>query len=290
MPTDRDSRPVLVAVDRSDSARDASGWAADIAADWSAPLRLLHVAADGAAASATSPSAPAWLGELGAAAERSGAHPCTVEVAGGEVVAAVVERATGARMVVLGSYGSDAHAGMLAGAVALGVAGGVACPVAVVRGKQPRLAPPRGGPVVVGVDDSAAGTAALVFAAELASSIGSRLVAVHTWSDVEVAPDGRPVRRSGTPTEFRVEAGQLLDDRLAPVRERLPGLGIAAEVVEGTPLEILINRAEQARVLVVGTRGRRGYTGILMGSTSNALLEFAPCPVVVVHPPTGGAS
>jgi nucleotide-binding universal stress UspA family protein len=85
------------------------------------------------------------------------------------------------------------------------------------------------------------------------------------------------------------EASDLLTDRIARVRARLPGLEVAARVTEGTPLRVLIGEAERARVLVVGTRGRSGYTGILMGSTSNALLEFAPCPVVVVHPPVTGA-
>lgn len=280
MPTDQDPRPVLVAVDQSESARDATGWAADVAADWSAPLHLLHVAKTTAEATGSG-----WLDELCAAAERCGAHPCTVEQSAGDVVATVVAQATRARMVVLGSYGSDAYAGMLAGSVALGVVGGVRCPVAIVRGRERRVAPPRGGSVVVGVDDSAAGTAALELAADMASSLGSRLVAVHTWSDVVVAPDGSPIRRSGTPTEFLAEATDLLDERLAPVRYRLPTLEVVAEVVEGTPLRALIGLAEKARMVIVGTRGRTGYTGILMGSTSNALLEFAPCPVVVVHPP-----
>ena len=51
--------------------------------------------------------------------------------------------------------------------------------------------------------------------------------------------------------------------------------------------------AAGARVLVVGTRGRIDQTGILMGSTSQALVEFATCPVVVVHPRhtvSGGAA
>jgi nucleotide-binding universal stress UspA family protein len=232
----------------------------------------------------TTAPAPSWLAELRADAERCGARPCSVEVGTGEIVPTVVARAGDARMVVLGSYGSDAYAGMLAGSVALGVVGGVSCPVAIVRGREPRVAPPRDGPVVVGVDGSPAGAAALTFAADLAMSIGSRLVAVHTWSDVAVAPDGRPIRRSGSPTELGTEASDLLADRLIPVRTRLPGLDVVAQVAEGTPLGVLIAAAEQARVLVVGTRGATGYAGILMGSTSNALLEFAPCPVVVVHP------
>jgi nucleotide-binding universal stress UspA family protein len=284
MPTDQDLRPVVVAVDSSDSARDAAGWAADVAADWSAPLHLVHVAPPTARA-----TPPLWLDELRARAEHSGARPCTAETRTGSIVPIVVARAAGARMVVLGSYGSDAYSGMLAGSVALGVVGGVACPVAIVRGRESRLAPPRDGPVVVGVDGSPAGVAALTFAADLATSIGSQLVAVHTWSDVAVAPSGSPIRRSGSPVELGSEASDLLADRLTTIRNRMPGLDVVAQVTEGTPVGVLIAQAEQARVLVVGTRGPNSYTGILMGSTSNALLEFAPCPVVVVHPSAIGA-
>jgi len=281
MPADQDLRPVVVAVDSSDSARGAADWAADVAADWSAPLHLVHVEP-----TAGRTTAPSWLAELRAAAESRGARPCTVETITGAVVPAVVAQAAAARMVVLGSYGSDAYAGMLAGSVALGVVGGACCPVAIVRGRDPRVAPPRDGPVVVGVDGSPAGASALTFAADLAMSIGSRLVAVHTWSDVAVASDGSPIRRSGSPAGFMSEASELLADRLTLVRYRWPELDVTAQVTEGTPLGVLIAQAEQARLLVVGTRGGTGYTGILMGSTSNALLEFAPCPVVVVHPPT----
>jgi nucleotide-binding universal stress UspA family protein len=282
MPADQDLRPVVVAVDSSRSARDAADWAAAVAVDWSAPLHLVHV-------TPTAAPTPSWLDELRAVAERRGARPCTVEVGTGEVVPIVVARGGGARLVVLGSYGSDAYAGMLAGSVALGVVGGVSCPVAIVRGREPRVAPPRDGPVVVGVDDSPAGESALTFAADLAMSIGSPLVAVHTWSDVAVAPDGSPIRRSGSPTQFVSEASDFLAARTTQVRARLPELEMTPQVVEGTPLGVLIGQAERARVLVVGTRGRTGYTGILMGSTSNALLEFAPCPVVVVHPPESGS-
>lgn len=276
-----DYRPVVVAVDRSDSSRDAAAWAADIAADWSVPLHLLHVV-DGDPQDPPLP-VPAWLAALGVAAERDGARPTTIEVLPGDVVTTAAARAFGARMLVLGSYGKDAPAGTLAGSVALGVVGRVACPVAVVRGSAPRLAPPRGGPVVVGVDDSVAGEAALSVAADLAVSLGARLVAVHAWSDVTADVGGHLRRSSESVASLAAEAPRFLDARLETVRERHPGLETERRVVDDTPLRTLIDAAPGARVLVVGTRGRAGGDRVRMGSTSNALLEFAPCPVVVVH-------
>ena len=281
MQANPDPRPVVVAVDHSDSARDAASWAADVAADWSAPLHLLHVV-DGDPQDPPLP-VPSWLAMLSDAAERVGARPVTVEVLPGDVVTTVAGRGVGARMVVLGSYGKDAYAGMLAGSVALGVVARVACPVAIVRGSAPALAPPRGGPVIVGVDSSSAGEVALSVAAELAASLGAGLVAVHAWSDVEVGPDGSPLRRHEPAKSLVAEATDFLAARLAPVRERHPGLAIEPRVIEGTPLRTLIDSVPGARVLVVGARGRTGHTGMVMGSTSNALLEFAPCPIVVVH-------
>ncbi len=281
MQADPESRPIVVAVDHSDSARDAAAWAAGIAADWLAPLHLLHVVA-GDLQDPPEPL-PSWLAELGDVAERVGARPITIEVVPGDVVATAATRGVGARLLVLGSYGEGGSGGMLAGSVALGVVERVGCPVAVVRGSAPRLAPPRAGPVVVGVDGSGAGEAALSFAADLAVAVGARLVAIHVWSDVEVGPEGSPWRRHESPVSLMAEATSLLATQLTWVPERYPGLAIEQQVVEGTPLRALIGRASGARALVVGARGGTGHTGVLMESTSNALLGFAPCPVVVVH-------
>jgi nucleotide-binding universal stress UspA family protein len=278
-----DPRPVVVAVDASSSAGDAAAWAADIAADWSAPLHLVHVVAGDPQDLPLTPL-PRWLAELLDAAEQAGARPCTGEAQPGDLTTTVAARAVGARMLVLGSYGTGAVAGMLAGDTSHTLVGRAACPVAVVRGSASALAPPRGGPVVVGVDGTAAGAAALEFAADLAASIGARLLAVRCWSDVFAAPDASAHRSHRSPGALAAEAAAQLDGRLRPITARHPDLQVEREVVDATPLQALTDRAANARVLVVGTRGRTHQTGILMGSTSQALVEFAACPVVVVHP------
>jgi nucleotide-binding universal stress UspA family protein len=186
-------------------------------------------------------------------------------------------------MVVLGSYGAGAFAGMLAGTTSRAVVEQAACPVAVVRGSAPRIAPPRSGPVVVGVDGSAAGTAALEFGADLAKSLGCRLLAVHCWSDVYATPAGG-AHRSRSPETLAATAAAALDGQLQPIIDRYPDLAVERKLVDAPPLQALIEHAAGARMLVVGTRGRTAQTGILMGSTSLALVEFAACPVVVVHP------
>jgi nucleotide-binding universal stress UspA family protein len=277
-----DPRPVVVAVDASDSARDAAAWAADLAADWSAPLHLVHVV-PGDPQDRPQDPLPGWLTTLLDVAERAGARPCTAEAQPGDLAATIAARAVGARMVVLGSYGAGAFAGMLAGTTSRAVVEQAACPVAVVRGSAPRIAPPRSGPVVVGVDGSAAGAAALGFGADLATSLGCRLLAVHCWSDVYATPEGG-AHRSRSPEMLAATGAAALDEHLRPIIDRYPHLDVQRTLVDAPPLQALIEHAADARMLVVGTRGRTGQTGILMGSTSLALVEFASCPVVVVHP------
>jgi nucleotide-binding universal stress UspA family protein len=282
MQSSTDPRPVVVAVDSSDSARDAAAWAADLAADWAAPLHLVHVVPGDPQDLPLDPL-PSWLTELLAVAERAGAHP-SAEAQPGDLVTTVAARSVGARMVVLGSYGAGAFAGMLAGTTARDVVDHVACPVAVVRGSAPRVAPPRSGPIVVGVDDSAAGAAALSLGADIAASLGSRVLAVRCWSDVYAMPGGAAHRSHSSPEELTAAAAAALEDELRPVIAQHPTLPIERKLVDDTPLRALTEHAAGARLLVVGNRGRAAQSGILMGSTSQALVEFATCPVVVVHP------
>jgi nucleotide-binding universal stress UspA family protein len=284
MQSSTDPRPVVVAVDASDSAREAAAWAADIAADWSAPLHLVHVISGGDPQDLPMDPLPRWLAELLDVAERAGARPCSAEAQPGDTITTLAARAVGARMMVLGSYGAGAVAGMLAGNTSNAVVERVACPVAVVRGSAPRIAPPRSGPVVVGVDGSAAGAAALEFGAGMAASLGSHLLAVRCWSDVYAAPDASAHRSHRSREVLAAEAAASLDGQLRTIATRHPDLQVERKLVDGPPLQTLTECAAGARVLVVGTRGRTNQTGILMGSTSQALVEFATCPVVVVHP------
>jgi nucleotide-binding universal stress UspA family protein len=80
------------------------------------------------------------------------------------------------------------------------------------------------------------------------------------------------------------EAAASLDGQLRTIATRHPDLQVDRKLVDAPALQTLTECSANARVLVVGTRGRTHQTGILMGSTSQALVEFATCPVVVVHP------
>lgn len=260
-----DRRPVVVAVDASDAARDAARWAEELATAWSAPLRLVHVG--------DQPGIPAWLRIL--------AGPAQVQVSAGGVVEVLAARSADARLLVLGSYGSGAVSGMQVGTVALGVIDRIRCPVVVVRGPAPGVPPSHDGPVVVGVDGSAVGSAALLHAAGLAAVLGTHLVVVHTWSEVEVVAHRGVVRH---PAGAEGTAAAVLAGAAVAVADTHPGLPVECELVAGTPVRALLECARTARLLVVGHRGTDPGTGMLHGSTSKALAAFAPCPVMVTRP------
>lgn len=282
--TGPDDDAVVVGVDRSAGAREAVGWAADLASARGAALRLVHAVRVEPDAIGPVP----WSGPLLDVAERAGGSRPRVELLRGDPADVLVEQGAGARMIVLGSYGEGATAGMLAGSTALALLGRATCPVAVVRGRSPQVPPPTDGPVVVGVDDSPAGRAALGLAADLAASLGSTLLAVHTWTDVVAGPRGASRRPEG-PAALAAEAAARLDAGIAAVSASHPGLPVARDLVEGTPLRALLDRAEGARLLVVGHRGPDHRTGMLGGSTSRSLVEFAACPVVVTTPTAAAA-
>ena len=256
------ARSVVVGVDSSASARDAAEWAADLAAAWNAPLHLLQVVL-GWPDDAPVPRLPDWLRELVDAAERCGVGTVEAEVVPGGIVDTLLDRSAGARMLVVGSYGDGAWTGMLAGPVAITLIDRAQCPVAVIRGSAPQVPPPRSGPIVVGVDGSEAGGAALDLAAELASSLGSRLVAVRATADAVT---------------------EAAEAQLAAVRIRYPALPVEERVVDGTVYSVLAHEARDARLLVIGRHQAGPGVGVVLGATGHGLVESAPCPILITGP------
>lgn len=134
--------------------------------------------------------------------------------------------------------------------------------------------------VVVGVDGSEASRAAVRWAASEAQLRGADLVAVEAWefsplifaADVPVALD-----------ELRTSVTEHLAEIVAA--EVPAGLAVRQLVVEQAPVPALLGQCDADDVLVVGSRGRGGFTGLLLGSVSQQLAQHATCPVVIVRPP-----
>ena len=139
--------------------------------------------------------------------------------------------------------------------------------------------------IVVGVDDSAGARAALDWAARHAAAVGARLRVVHTF-DFEVA--WIDVYYEGTPS-WRERAHEASDQLVARVVADVPAVSELDEVelasFEGSPAAVLHDLGRDAALVVVGTRGRGGFKGLLLGSASLQVVQHAPCPVVVVPQP-----
>lgn len=181
-----------------------------------------------------------------------------------------------ARMIVLGASGRGGFEGMLTGSTAVAVVAHSECPVVVVRGK-----PEPSGPVVVGIDGSPTSISALGSAFDEAAWRQAPLVAVHAWSDLEYG-SALPGMDTDEPTDQ--EQARVLSESLAGWQEKYPDVRIERVVVRDRPRHQLLEWSGKAQLVVVGSRGRGGFRGLLLGSTSQALMQYAECPVLIVRP------
>jgi nucleotide-binding universal stress UspA family protein len=272
--------PIVVAVDGSDSAREAMSWAAHEASRRHIGLTIVHVAADLAAALA---QGRAWLDEAEAAARRAvPALTTSAEMMSGPVVETLVAVSTWADTLVLGTRGIGGFAGLLVGSTAIDVTTRARCPVVVVRSPGPQVPPPASGPIVVGVDDGSAEEATEWAFAEAALR-DAPLIAVHTWSEGALSQGWDTVPYILDFQALNDAMRGMLADRMAQWREKFPSVRLELATALDSPAHALIEHSRHAQLVVVGTRGRRPLAGALLGSTSHALLHHAACPVAVVH-------
>jgi nucleotide-binding universal stress UspA family protein len=134
--------------------------------------------------------------------------------------------------------------------------------------------------VVVGVDDSPGSDLALAWAAEEATLGGAELVLVHGWTyPYSTARAGSNEARD----EMRLDAMRSLEASANKVRASHPDLVCQSIVSEVAPAKAIIDAGANADMIVVGSRGRGGFTSMLLGSVSRTVLQHAPCPVAVIR-------
>ena len=139
------------------------------------------------------------------------------------------------------------------------------------------------GRIVVGVDGSAESKEALRWALAEARLRGGTVHALHAWlMPVAFAGGAPPFALAEAHEELEQDARRLLDDTLAEVAGDDPGVPLQREVVEGPAAQRLL-RAAAGDLLVVGSRGRGGFAGLLLGSVSQQCAHHAPCPIVIVR-------
>lgn len=288
--------PVVVGVDGSPPALRAVRWAAREAAGHGVGLRVLHAIGvpEFFPGGAISPSTELFhLLEQDSENVLREAEVAAQEVAPGvdvrsesttdPPVIALIEASSSARSVVLGESGRGAFTGLLLGSTTVTLAAHAHCPVIAVRGDVDRGVD---APVVVGVDGSELSEHALGCAFEQAAFRGVRLVAMHAYTDADAKAVFSEARMAHDWEPLDQAEERLLAERLAGWTERYPDVTVERDLVRSKPRERLLEWSESACLLVVGTRGRGGFSGLLLGSTSQALLHHAHCPVLVVraHP------
>ncbi|MBB2910814.1 nucleotide-binding universal stress UspA family protein [Streptosporangium becharense] len=283
---------IVVGVDGSPAGLAAAGWAAREAGVRGTSLRVVHVMPawpletpeDGRYASVAKWMRDGATSMVTDALERARRENPRVEAESrllpGDPRSALIEAAGDAELLVVGSHGLGGFRGMLLGSVALGVSGQARCPVVVVRDVPERP----DGEVVVGVDGSPAGADALAFAFAEASLRGTGLRAIHAWERPGVGGPLPPPPVGETAEEER----RVLAEALAGWGERYPDVKVVEQSEEGHPVDALRDASTRAGLLVVGSRGRGGLAGLVLGSVSHSMLHHAACPLVVV-PPAGEA-
>ena len=144
------------------------------------------------------------------------------------------------------------------------------------------------GTIVVGVDGSEGGAAALEFAAGEAAFRGARLRIVSAWQVPVMAYGGAefmPPPAPETWDAFQVRAQRVADDAFAAVKKLHPSLEAEALALQGQPADVLLEQGAGAALIVVGRRGLGGFRSLLLGSVSQQVVQHATCPVVVVNQP-----
>lgn len=289
--------PVVVGVDGSPRSLDAVETAAAEAALRHRPLRIVH------ALVWPVPGTPVTPGLAGSslrafrdqadeivheaaliAAKIAPGISVTTQVVNGGPGHVLRDQSRQAAVLVLGDRGFGGFSELLVGSVAVQTATHGACPVLVVRGDRHGV-----GPIVVGVDGSAASTQALDFAVEEAVLRGAELVALHVWTGSSTTELNETLPMSYEAWSGDQEEQRVLAEALAGIAQRHPDVPIRREVVHGSARRRLTERSHTAQLVVVG-RGRGGVARLLLGSVSQHLIHHADCPVAVVRPALNGAS
>ena len=289
---------VVIGFDGSASAGAAVDWAAKEAYRRGAPLVVVY-ATDVTGVLVGPENVSSWLASHAEAVSRetveagvARARKTTTEVTGisevGGAARTLTHASESASLLVVGTRGHGHVAGGLLGSVAFAVTSHSSCPVVVVRGESGRELG-SDWPIMVAVDGSVTSDAAVEFAAGIAASSGAALHLVSVWQLhaaeawsasywAETDPGLSPVQAA------RAGAEELLESRRLMLERNHPQTPVQTFAVEGFTSHALTEASAAAGLLVMGSRGRGGLAGLVLGSCSRAMLHSSQCPVAVVTP------
>ncbi len=284
---------IVVGIDDSPAARVAVQWAARDAELRNVPLTLVH---------AVSPEVTTWLRTpvpagvmrwqqdhgrrlvdealkvVEEASQDSGPAGIHSEILASAAVPTLIDLSKEAELVVTGSQGSGRWPGRLLGSVSSGLLRHAHCPVAIIHDEDTSIDHPDQKPVLLGIDGSPASESATAIAFDEASRRRVGLVALHAWSDLDES-EWPGVDWPATQSM----AEEVLAERLAGWHEQYPDVHVTRVVVQAQPARQLAQRSEEAQLVVVGSRGRGGFAGMLVGSVGETVAQMARVPVIVAR-------
>lgn len=275
---------VLVGYDGSVDSDLALSWADEVARDTQRPLCVLISEVDPTQVlEMTAEWHTARIARIEADArdriKESRAPFTSVDVVSVPPTAALIDASARGSLLVVGARGHTLLSGVVLGSVSQHLARHAACPVVVVR--QPHDPQPR---VVVGVDGSAASRQALDFAAPQADRTGSSLTVVNGWRSLSHGRGALPGSTFERRYAEEVDAAErLLAESVAGLAETWPDLAVTTEAIPVPPGRCLADASQAASLVVVGSRGRGAFAGMLLGSVGQSVLHQAHCPVAVVR-------
>ncbi|GAA4536281.1 universal stress protein [Mycobacterium paraffinicum] len=285
-------RGVVVAVDGSKASNAAAIWAAHEAAMRNIPLTVVHAVTTPTATWPPVPYPESLAVRLEDEGKKAIMHAIKLaeealpadrklaihrELVYSSPALALINMSGEAELIVVGTAGRGLLARGVLGSVSATVVRHAHCPVAVIHGDD--LPDMHDAPVVVGVDGSPASELAIEIAFDEASRRGVGLTALHAWSDITISE-----LPEADWSSLEAEAHRSLAENLAGWQERYPDVTVQRLVVRDAPARQLAEKSETAQLLVVGSHGRGGLTGALLGSVSNAVLHSVRTPVIVARP------
>lgn len=291
---------IVVAVDGSAASTQAVRWAANTALKRGEPLRLVSSYAMPQFLYAEGMVPPQELyNELEAEAmtkinaakavveEFSSEVEVSYQVEEGNPIDMLLDLSEDCTMIVMGSRGLGGFSGMVLGSVSAAVVSHAKCPVVVVRENSDVNPDTKYGPVVVGVDGTDVAEKAIEMAFSEANARGAKLRGIHTWIDMQMQTSLAGLSAAQLEwEEIEKDQKRLLAEHLAPFAAKYPNVEVEEVITRDRPVRALADASADAQLLVVGSHGRGGFRGMLLGSTSRALLQEAKCPLMVVRPGT----
>jgi len=274
--------PIVVGYDGSADSDRAVDWAVEAAQLRHCPIRLVAVLEDDAD--------PDWLPDrveaarqLALAAISVGADPelpVTVMKPRSEAPThALLRLASDARLIVLGAHGHSVLDGALAGSVSQHLARHAECPVVVIRAAHDRAARR----IVVGFDDSPGSQRALEFAFDLAQDTKAPLTVMHGWRINPPGSVGLFMPMTPDIVDHAESERVALRNAMREWCNKYPDVDVELSAVPLHPVRLLTDASDHAAIVVVGSRGRSAFTGLLLGSVSQGVLHRARCTVVIAR-------